>query len=257
MVTVFEAGETPWAPVEVDVSVPGQRTFTDLATGEVTTVKGPGVNLPEGVIQAAGVGVGAGAGIVGAQPQIEEAGLGPLAALLPGLLGQLGLGGTVGTVAAAGAGIYGLLQALGLGEGEGLFGINLLGGPGGTIPGTDIQLGGPGLPEPGPGTGWTVLKEWHVNYSWGTLQYYLIQKAGQVGKRGRWIALYNTRTKQWKAWRWRAPSLAVIGKNMPRHQMMVRLRKNLFRHTADARQLLKITSPKSLRAPSHRRYRRK
>jgi hypothetical protein len=138
-----------------------------------------------------------------------------------------------------------------LGEGGGIGGINLLGGDVGTIPGTDIGLGGPGLPEPGPGTGWALQKEWHVNYSWGTLQYYLIQKFGSKGYANRYIALYNTKTKQWKAWRWKPPTLAVIGKNMPRHQMMVRLRRNLARHSADARQLLAITSPRSLKQTRH------
>jgi len=127
-----------------------------------------------------------------------------------------------------------------------LLGNNLLGGDESVING--VNLGGPGLAEPGQG-GQVLLKEWHVKYDWGTLQYYLVQ----TGVRSRKIAMYNTKTKRWKVWPWRAPHLAVIGKNMPRHQMIVRLRKNLMRHSHDAKTILKLTNPKALKAPSRRR----
>lgn len=203
-----------------------------------------------------GTGIMAGAGVVGGartpiSPQ-QPPGIFPA---IPAALGAAGIAipAWLTALLAVGAAGYAGYQALGGGEGEGLFGINLLGGPGGTIPGTQIELGGPGLPEPGPGTGWMLLKEWHVNYDWGRLQYYLIQKIGSVGKNtNRWIALYNTSTKAWKAWRWVPPKLAVIGKNMPRHQMLTRLRRNLKRHTADATTVLKIIAPSRLE--THRRH---
>lgn len=165
---------------------------------------------------------------------------------LADMLGLGSLGGILGTVGAAGAGIYGLLQALGLGEGGGLFGNNLLGGDTSYLGG--VPLGGPGLAEP---PSQYVLKEWHVNYDWGTLQYYLVKMPGQSRK----IFLYNTRTKSWKWWTFRTPRLAVIGKNMPSHKNLVRLRTNLKKHATDARTLLKLTSPTSLRTPRRRRRR--
>lgn len=198
-----------------------------------------GYEPPVGAGTMAGVGVvGPVSSASGGVPQVAEGVIGGLSALgiaipepITTALGIAGLG-------------YLGLQALGLGEGGGIGGNNLLGGDVSTIPGTDIKLGGPGLAEPGPGTGWALLKEWHVNYSWGRLQYYLIQKIGSKGKNtNRYIALYNTRTREWKAWRFKPPQLAVIGKNMPRHQMLTRLRRNLSRHKADARTVLKFADP--------------
>lgn len=160
--------------------------------------------------------------------------LGGLSGLFPDLAGVAGIAG----------GVYGILQALGLGEGGGLFGNNLLGGDTTYVDG--IPLGGPGLAEPPAAY---VQKEWHVKYDWGTLQYYLVKMPGQSRK----IALYNTATKRWKVWTWRKPSLAVIGKNMPSHKMIVRLRRNLGKQASDARTILKLTSPKSLRTARRRR----
>lgn len=196
------------------------------------------VNAPASVISGiASVGSALGGVPVNGQPQVTEAGV-PLA--LPAALGALGsavpaLAGILG-VGVAG---YGILQAMGLGEGEGIFGTDLLGGDEQYLNG--IPLGGPGLAE--PPAGW-VEKEWHVNYDWGRLQYYLVR----MPTGGRKIALYNTRTKKWKAWSWRSPRLAVIGKNMPSHKMITRLRRNLKKHSADARTILKMTSPASLSA---------
>jgi len=167
------------------------------------------------------------------------------------LLASLGLPASlvavIGGAVGAGATVYGALQALGLGEGEGLFGLDILGGDVQYVDG--IPIGGPGLAEPGAEI---LQKEWHVNYDWGTLQYYLVVKPGTKRK---YIMLYNTATKKWKAWPWHAPSLAVIGKNMPSHRMLTRLRRNLSKHSADARSLLKITSPKSLKEHRYRRRR--
>jgi len=183
-----------------------------------------------------GVALGPG----GELPEVE-------AGVMPSVIGlgrQLGLPAAVMTALGIAGGAYAGYQALGGGEGEGIFGMDVLGGNGQRIPGTQIGLGGPGLAEPGPGTGWNLLKEWHVNYDWGRLQYYLIQKIGAVGRySNRYIAMYNTRTSIWKAWRWVPPKLAVIGKNMPRHQMLTRLRRNLSRHKQDAKTLLKYVDP--------------
>ena len=158
--------------------------------------------------------------------------------MIPAALGLLGgVGGTVGTIAGVlGAG-YGALQALGFGEGGGLFGNNLLGGDETYLGG--VPLGGPGLAE--PPAEW-IEKEWHVSYDWGDLQYYMVR----MPTGGRKIFLYNTRTKVWKFWPWRKPSLAIIGKNMPSHKMITRLRRNLKKHSADARSILQLTSPTSL-----------
>jgi len=112
-----------------------------------------------------------------------------------------------------------------------------------------VPLGGPGLAEP-PAR--MVLKEWHISTQRGDLQFYLVQTP-----RGKRIFMYNTRTKSWKSWL--PPRLSVIGKNLPSHKMIVRLRRNLKRHTADAKTILQLTSPQTLmksrgwRKPSKRR----
>lgn len=176
------------------------------------------------------------------------AGAGALGTALPGVsaaIGALGIPAgalaTIGGIAAAGVG---LAQALGFGEGGGLFGLNILGGDEEYRSG--IPFGGPGLAE--PPAEW-IEKEWHVTYDWGRLQYYLVRMPSGLKK----IALYNTRTKKWKVWTWRTPRLAVIGKNMPSHKMITRLRRNLKKHSADARTILKMTSPHSLAQPKRRR----
>lgn len=165
-----------------------------------------------------------------------------------GAIGALGtsLGiPAIGTIAAAGAGLYGIAQAFGLGEGEGIFGVDLFGGD--TQYRDGIPFGGPGLAE--PPSDW-IIKEWHVSYPNTRLQYYLVQRPGSKSRK---IAMYNTRTKKWKVWAWRKPHLAVIGKNMPSHKQMTRLKRNLVRHTADAKTLLKLVSPGSLKPPKRRR----
>lgn len=153
----------------------------------------------------------------------------------------------LGVGAAAGAG-YGILQGLGLGEGEGLFGLDILGGPAGDVSG--IPLVGPGAAEP-PAS--ITLRHWKTVTDRGDVHYYLVVKPGTKQK---WIVCYNTYKNTYKAWRLPKPHLAVIGKNMPRHQMLTRLRRNLSRHSADARTILKVTSPRSLRQTTYRRRRR-
>lgn len=104
-----------------------------------------------------------------------------------------------------------------------------------------VPFGGPGLKEPG---GKYLLKEWHIRMDSKDgdfdLQYYLTMNDRGTKR----IFMYNQRTKAWKSWP--MPRLAVIGKNMPRHQMITRLRRNLKRHTADAVTILKLTAPSKL-----------
>ena len=171
--------------------------------------------------------------------QILEAGFG---ALIPGAIGLIskvwpwlmGLG--------AGAGIAGML-----GEGGEVV---PTGGAGGVVPGTQygVPFGGPGLAEPGKPY---LLKEWHIRFDSKEgdfeCQYYLTQIPGRKGKR---IFMYNQRTKAWSTWT--PPRLAVIGKNMPSHRMLSRLRGNLSRQTKDATLVLKLTAPHRLAKPKHR-----
>jgi len=186
----------------------------------------------------AGVGIGAGAGYIGfgagemqqQQPQVA----GALAAI-PAAAGALGISLPAGILAALGIGgaIYGGLQALGLGEGGGLFDNNLLGGDDFTLGG--LEFGGPGLPEP-----MQPYTEWHS----GNKQFYYVPQYTPTGKfRNAKVAMYNRDTKRWKVWTLPKPHLAVIGKNAPSHRMLTRLRQNLRRHTADAKTVLAVASP--------------
>jgi hypothetical protein len=101
-----------------------------------------------------------------------------------------------------------------------------------------VPFGGPGLAEPGKPY---LLKEWHIRMDSKegdfSLQFYLTQTA--TGRKR--IFMYNTRTQVWKTWV--PPKLAVIGKNMPSHRMITRLRHNLKRHSDDAKTILKLTNP--------------
>jgi len=108
------------------------------------------------------------------------------------------------------------------------------------VPGSQygVPFGGPGLAEPG---GKYLLKEWHIRMDSKDgdfdLQFYLT-----INERGtKRIFMYNQRTKAWKTWP--MPRLAVIGKNMPSHQMITRLRRNLKRHKDDANTILKLVDP--------------
>lgn len=229
----YEPGSAPAMAAAAAYSAPSYASIIEpgIAPNVAARMATPGWSGPTGV------GLGAGAGTVGvgqaATPQ--PSGL-PGAGLIPAALGAAGIATPAWLLAAlgiAGAG-YGIYQALGGGEGGGIGGINLLGGD--TTYRNGIPFGGPGLAEP-PAS--MLLKEWHVNYDWGRLQYYLVQ----MPTRGRKIACYNTRTKRWKIWNFNPPHLAVIGKNMPSHKNLTRLRRNLKRHGADARTILKLVSP--------------
>ena len=104
-----------------------------------------------------------------------------------------------------------------------------------------VPFGGPGLKEPG---GKYLLKEWHIRMDSKEgdfdLQFYLTMNDRGTKR----IFMYNQRTKAWKTWP--MPHLAVIGKNMPSHQMITRLRRNLKRQTADAVTILKLVAPGKL-----------
>ena len=141
--------------------------YSALEAGRMSPAKGgAGIYLSSAVQQATGGGGGAGTTQVGpftvqgtapASVEPQQAGLGllaPLLGLIPG-----GVGGALAGLLGIGGAVVGGAQALGFGEGGGLFNNNLLGGPDEQIPGTDITIGGPGLAEPGPGTGWNLLKE--------------------------------------------------------------------------------------------------
>lgn len=162
-----------------------------------------------------------------------------VAGVFPTIMGAgkaLGLpAALMAAIAAAGVGYAGF-QALGGGEGGGLFGLNILGGDGFEQGG--LEFGGPGLPEPT-----ADYTEWHA----GNKQFYYVKQYNSSGsfKNGK-VAMYNRDTKRWKVWTLPKPNLAIIGKNHPSHRMLTRLRRNMKRHTADAKTILKITQPSAL-----------
>jgi len=175
-------------------------------------------------------------------------------ALPPGVATGAGVG-IIGPVAAAGA-AAGLSPAAAALLGLGAYGVGTLlsDGSQAVIPGEQygVPFGGPGLKEPGKPY---LLKEWHIRMDSKEgdfdLQFYLTMNARGTKR----IFMYNQRTKSWKTWP--MPRLAVIGKNLPSHQMITRLRRNLKRHTADARTILKLVSPNSLRPPKRHYYSRR
>lgn len=160
-------------------------------------------------------------------------------------------------IAGAGA-LYAGAQALGLGEGEGLFGMDVLGGGGQQpiVPG-GVPFEGPGLREP---SAEYVVKEWkrRIDSRDGdyNLQFYLVKMPGRAYK----IYMYSQKTGGWKSWG--LPRPAVIGKNMPSHRMLTRLRRNLQKHAADAKTILQVASPTAYakqlgyRKPAHHHHRR-
>lgn len=175
--------------------------------------------LLSGVVGLLGIGESgaAGAGVEGA-------------AMVPAA--GAGLAGTLGTVLGAAGAAYGLYQALGGGEGGGLFGLNILGGDILNVGG--VTLSGPGVPEPSPS-----ITEAHWKDRLGR-HYYRVRVNGR-----RKTLTYDPSSNRW--WVIKKPYLAVIGKNMPRHKTIVRLRKLLSKQSADARTILRITSPTSLK----------
>jgi len=131
-------------------------------------------------VVTAGVG-----GIVGTTAAAAISGGGAIAVITP-VLTSLGLSSMIPVAAAlAGAGltVYSILQALGLGAGGGLFGINLLGGDTTVVNG--IIMGGPGAAEPPAGM---IAKEW----STGTARFYLLTD-GRICCR--------KRNGVWRVWR--------------------------------------------------------
>lgn len=235
-----------------EVAMPGQQVY---AGGEFYQAAGAEAYEQMPLSAAIAAAMAAPAQLQATLP-LKQAGfpLLPAVGLIPAAAGALGMTLPAWLLAAlgiAGAG-YGAYQALGGGEGEGLFGLDILGG-GGTGQLIDgIPFGGPGLAEPAARQ---VLKEWHVNYDWGRLQYYLVQMPGSKTRK---IAMYNTRTRKWKVWVWRTPHLAVIGKNMPSHKQLTRLKRNLSRHAADAQTILKITRPTAYaKQQGYRKYKRR
>lgn len=206
----------------------------DTAAGRLAA----GIPLPTGWTAT---GIGAGAGIIGGVQGTQPTQSAVVAAVPAGLAGALGALGAAfpalaGITAGAGA-LIGLAQALGFGEGTGLLGNNLLGGDVTYLNG--VPLGGPGLAEP---PAQYVIKEWSRDTAAGRVQYYKVQMPGW--KKPKTFGYY-TAFKRWVVFK--APHLAVIGKGLPSHRQLTRLRRNLSRHSADARTILKITSPKSLK----------
>lgn len=189
--------------------------------------------------------------------ELKQAGVPPL--LLGGGGALIPAAAKAASVAipAAGAGLARVLGLAGLGVGAGL-GLDSLFGETSSRMENGFELGGPALKEPSKDV---LIKEWHVSYPSTRLQYYLVQKPGS---KRRYIMMYNTAKKTWKTWAWRKPHLAVIGKNMPSHKMLTRLRRNLKRHQDDAKTLLRLVSPASLKTSRtsgwggrHRHTRRK
>lgn len=170
--------------------------------------------------------------------------LGPLA-------GALG-GGAAQGAAAAGATVpeAALLGAAGAGTGYALERLFGEGGDENAI-GEPWWFEGPGLYEP-PAE--VLVKEWkrRIDSKDGdyNLQYYLVKRPGRQYE----IYMYSQRTRMWK--HWYMPKPAVIGKNMPSHKMLTRLRRNLKRHKDDAKTILKLTDP-TFMAKAQGTYRRR
>ncbi|MBA7544192.1 hypothetical protein ES705_36544 [subsurface metagenome] len=214
--------------------IPG-KGWTSIVTGRVEPVRGDDRGDPMVESRYArqklmgelppGVGIMGGMGVLGfpeAMPHVE-----PQFPLLP--LAAAAVGGIVDW-AIPGAGLIRRDQPVQpqqqLQPGEGAYG---------------VPFGGPGLKEPG---GKYLLKEWHIRIDSKegdfNLQFYLTQNDRGTKR----VFMYNQRTKAWKSWP--MPRLAVIGKNLPSHQMITRLRRNLKRHTDDAVTILKLTAPGKL-----------
>ncbi len=202
-------------------------------------LEAPNIGAP---IQVFGAGIGGGKVLRGPLPgtppgqPVQVAPAPQVAGVVPAVAGAMGVAlpaWLIALLGVAGAGYAGY-QALGGGEGGGLFGTNLLGGDEFTQNG--LEFSGPGLPEPTQ-----PYTEWHT----GNKQFYYVpQYSPTSGKflRAK-VAMYNKDTKKWKVWTLPKPHLAVIGKNAPSHRMLTRLRHNLKRHTADAKTILQVSSP--------------
>lgn len=169
-----------------------------------------------------------------AAPPVQPAIL-PAVAPIAGALGAA-MPAWLAAILGIGATGFAGYQALGGGEGGGLFGLNILGGDEFMMGG--VEFGGPGLAEP-----LQPYTEWHI----GNKQFYHMSQYTAAGKySGAKVAMYNKDTGKWKVWHLPKPHLAIIGKNMPSHRMLTRLSRNMKRHTADAKTILRVTSPHSL-----------
>ncbi len=154
-------------------------------------------------------------------------------------IGPGGLLPLVPKILAGGAALFAGAQALGLGQGEGVLGVDLFPGDGQQqIEPGGVPFVGPGLREP---SAEYVVKEWRrrVDSRDGdyNLQFYLVKMPGRAYR----IYMYSQRTRGWKSWG--MPRPAVIGKNMPSHKMLTRLRRNLKKQAADAKTILQVASP--------------
>jgi len=233
----------------VPEGIPAQTLAGIAAGGGIMQTSAGGVDVSDAIYRALPVGGG-----VGFDPNrgfdpalIRAAGANPLALIgaaggLAGLIRAVptianlirGIpGGGLAGIGAAAGGLYGLAQGLGLGEGGGLFGLNLLGGDDFVMGG--VEMGGPGLAEPK-----APYREWRI----GNKQFYAIRPIRKGS--GTKIIMYDRESKRWRYWTLKSNN-AIIGKNMPSHRMLTRLRRNLSKQSADAKTILKITSPKSLR----------
>ena len=182
----------------------------------------------------------AGGGTRAVSPSYRPSGAGALP-------GGLGFGGTpavsnilpivpVVTATATSLGLPAILAGL-LGAGAG-YGLSQLGNGNGQTMIGPVPLGGPGLKEPSADM---IAKEWKIRFDCKegdfNVQYYQLIN-------GR-MCSYNQRTGQWKTWI--PKKMVVIGKKLPSHQMLVRLRSYLKKHSDDAVTILKITNPGKLR----------
>jgi len=164
------------------------------------------------------------------------------APFIPGMtLGLVGpVAAAVGTTKAATAIGASPTQALiaGAAGGAAAFAMDRYGGRDPSAIGEPWWFEGPGLHEPPSDY---LVKEWkrRIDSREGdyNLQYYLVKLPGRPYR----IWMYSQKTRVWKSWG--LPTPAVIGKNMPSHKMLTRLRRNLKRHKDDAKTILKIADP--------------
>jgi len=216
-----EAGYTDWTSGKTVIDVPTKGGTKKVAVSPYASLAkvAPGTEA-EDIFFSQGAGyqpLVAG----GAAPLALTGGAGA-ASNIAQVLRILGIAGTIG------AGIGAVWDILN--PSAGLIQYGQQGYP--EVPGTDIQLGGPGMAEP---SNVPIVAEWASPD--GRFRYYRVQMPNGKTKT---VGVYLATGKWWVI---RPPRLAVIGKNMPRHQMITRLRRNLKRHTADAKTILQVTSP--------------
>ncbi len=164
------------------------------------------------------------------QPQIMEAGI-PLLAI-PALIARFGP--QLARLFGYGAVGYGAAQVLGLGEGGGVGGVNILGGQEGMIPGSMVPLGGPGLPEP---PGYMIAKQWTANGA----QFYMLLD-------GR-IAVYSVKKRRWKLYR---PARNLVISRNPKVNSLLKVEgkiNSLMNSIARRAGMTRKRSPRRRRAP--------